>query len=253
MMKDNVLASVGDKEITRQMMINIMRTMPREEADFVAGEAGRKLLLDEMIAGELLYLEAIEQGWEREENFQSLLAEAKKGLLQRYAVGKLFEQIEIKDEDLRAYYESHKDDFKQEAQVSAKHILVDSLARAEEIAGQIERGMSFEEAARQYSTCPSKQRGGDLGAFGRGKMVKEFEDVAFALEPNRLSQPVKTRFGYHLIKVEDILEAKTAEYSDVKDKIQKTLFQAKQKEVYDQKLEALKEIYPVKVNLDGLK
>ena len=60
--------------------------------------------------------------------------------------------------------------------------------------------MSFEEAAGQFSTCPSGQQGGDLGEFGRGMMVPEFEDAAFALELNTVSEPVKTQFGYHLIK-----------------------------------------------------
>ena len=252
-MNENTLAIVGDREITKEMMISIMRSMPREEAEFVAGEAGRKLLLDEMIAGELLYLEAMANELDKEEDFLSLLEEAKKGLLQRYAVGKLFQSIPMEEEEILAYYNEHQQEFKQEAKVSAKHILVDTLEAAEKIAEEIKNGKSFEEAAKEYSSCPSKARGGDLGAFGRGQMVKEFEEAAFALEPNTVSAPVKTSFGYHLIKVEDILQAKTAELEEAKDKIKKILFQAKQKEAYDNKLKELKEIYPVQVNIGALK
>ncbi len=252
-MKENILATVGDREISREMMLSIMRSMPKEELDFVAGEAGRRLLLDEMIAAELLYLDATEQEWEKEADFISLLEEAKKGLLQRYAVGKLFDTIHIEEEELKAYYDAHQEDYKQEAKVSAKHILVSEREEAEKIAAEIAAGKPFEDAAREYSSCPSKARGGDLGAFGRGQMVKEFEDAAFSMEKNTVSAPVKTQFGYHLIKLEDILEAKPADFASVKEKLRKTLFQEKQKQVYAQRLEELKDKYPVQINLGALK
>lgn len=252
-MNENVLAVVGDREITKDMMISIMRSMPREEAEFVAGEAGRKLLLDEMIAGELLYLDAIAEDLDREDDFLSLLEEAKKGLLQRYRIGKLFREITVSEEEMKDYYQVHQADFQQEAKVSAKHILVDTLEQAEKIAEEIKNGKAFEEAAKQYSSCPSKERGGDLGAFGKGQMVKEFEEAAFALEPNTVSAPVKTQFGYHLIKAEDFLQAKVADFEAVKENIQKKLHQEKQKELYTQKLDQLKTEYPVQVNLGALK
>lgn len=252
-MNENVLAQVGDREITKEMMISIMKAMPREEAQFVAGEAGRKLLLDEMVAGELLYLDAEAQNMQEEEAFRSLLEEAKRGLLQRYALGKLFQQIQVSDEDLKAYYEENKEQFKKEAKVSAKHILVDNLELAEKILAEIKDGKAFEEAAGQYSSCPSKARGGDLGPFGKGQMVKEFEEAAFALERNAISSPVKTQFGYHLIKVDDILEESVATFEEVKEEIRARLYQEKQKAAYDKKLEELREVYPVKINLGALK
>lgn len=89
-------------------------------------------------------------------------------------------------------------------EVRAKHILVDTEAKANEILKKITDGeLSFEDAAMQFSTCPSKQQGGDLGYFGRGAMVKEFEDAAFSTEKDKISAPVQTQFGWHLIKVID--------------------------------------------------
>ncbi len=86
-------------------------------------------------------------------------------------------------------------------EISAKHILVDSLEAANHLLKKLEEGASFEELATEYSTCPSGKRGGDLGSFGKGMMVKEFEDAAFALEVGEITKtPVKTQFGYHLIK-----------------------------------------------------
>lgn len=88
--------------------------------------------------------------------------------------------------------------------VKASHILVDSEKEALTIKRDIESGkISFEQAAKKYSKCPSGQSGGDLGYFGRGQMVKEFENAAFALPVGKISAPVQTQFGYHLIKVTD--------------------------------------------------
>ena len=85
--------------------------------------------------------------------------------------------------------------------IQAKHILVDKKTLAEDIIEQINMGGKFEELARKHSTCPSRKKGGSLGEFGRGVMVKEFEKAAFALQKNQVTQvPVKTKFGYHVIK-----------------------------------------------------
>ena len=86
-------------------------------------------------------------------------------------------------------------------QVKASHILVNDEKAAKDLKTQIEGGMSFEEMAKQHSSCPSKRAGGDLGWFGKGQMVKAFEDAAFSLPEGKISEPVKTQFGYHLIKV----------------------------------------------------
>ena len=88
-------------------------------------------------------------------------------------------------------------------QVNASHILVKSEKEAIDIKKQIDNGASFEEMARKYSLCPSGARGGNLGYFGRGVMVPEFEKAAFDLPKGKVSHPVKTQFGYHLIKVID--------------------------------------------------
>lgn len=87
-------------------------------------------------------------------------------------------------------------------QVRASHILVNSEAQAQRLKAEIEKGeITFENAAKEYSLCPSGQNGGDLGYFGRNMMVKEFENAAFTLPLGKVSNPVKTQFGYHLIKV----------------------------------------------------
>lgn len=89
-------------------------------------------------------------------------------------------------------------------QVRASHILVNDEKTCSDLKSKIDSGsLSFEEAAKQNSSCPSKARGGDLGFFGKGMMVKPFEEAAFAAQTNEVVGPVQTQFGYHLIKVTD--------------------------------------------------
>jgi parvulin-like peptidyl-prolyl isomerase len=85
-------------------------------------------------------------------------------------------------------------------QVRASHILVQNLQEAQILQNQLSAGGNFDELAIQHSKCPSGKNGGDLGFFGRGAMVKPFEDAAFGLEVGSLSEPVQTQFGYHIVK-----------------------------------------------------
>ena len=86
-------------------------------------------------------------------------------------------------------------------EVRASHILVDTEAEAKNIKKMLDEGQSFDSLARKYSKCPSSEMGGDLGFFGKGMMVKPFEDAAFSLQVGQTSNPVKSEFGYHLIKL----------------------------------------------------
>lgn len=85
--------------------------------------------------------------------------------------------------------------------VRASHILVDSEKQAQDLKAKIDAGEKFEDLARKHSSCPSGRDGGDLGKFGRGMMVKPFEDACFSMQVGQVSAPVQTQFGYHLIKL----------------------------------------------------
>ena len=86
-------------------------------------------------------------------------------------------------------------------EASARHILVDSEAKCLELKSQIESGTDFAELAKKHSSCPSGKQGGELGSFGPGQMVPEFDKVVFSAELNKVQGPVKTQFGYHLLEV----------------------------------------------------
>lgn len=89
-------------------------------------------------------------------------------------------------------------------EVRASHILVKTESQAIDIINQLNAGKKFEKLAKKYSDCPSSRNGGDLGSFTKGRMVKEFEEAAFSMAPGQVSQPVKTQFGYHIIKVTEV-------------------------------------------------
>ncbi len=252
-MEKVILATVGDVEITKDQMVSILRNIPQEHQESVQGEEGRIRLLDEMIAGELLAIDAIANGLEDEEDFIEIVEEAKRGLLQRYAVNKLFDTIEVSDEEVSGYYDENSDQFMDAEKATAKHILVDTEEKATAIKEEIVAGKEFSQAAIDSSSCPSKERGGELGEFARGQMVKEFEDAAFSATIGELVGPVKTQFGYHLIIVDAITPTSVQPLEAVVEQIKQNLASAKQQQVYLNKVEALKEIYPVKVNPEGIK
>ncbi len=136
----------------------------------------------------------------------------------------------ISDEKLKEIYEENKESFLIQEKVRASHILVEgntpeSLKKIVEIKNRINSKEQFMQEAAKCSDCPSKCNYGDLGYFERGKMVKEFEDVAFSLEIGEISQPVRTRFGYHLIMVTDKKRSKIAPFESVKDALANRLAQ----------------------------
>lgn len=252
-MENNVIAKVGNIEITKQQMINIIRSLPQQQAMEVSTQAGAKKLLDEMIAGELLYLDALDNNLQADEEFKKTLEEATHGLLQRYAIQKLLQDVTATDEEIRDYFEKNKNKFISQDQLRARHILVEHEAEAKKIKGEIESGLEFSEAAQKYSTCPSKENGGDLGVFEKGRMVPEFEAAAFSLEVGELSDLVKTSFGYHLIMVDEKITSGEKSFEEVASQLNQMVVQEKQGEVYDATLAKLKAKYSVEVNEEALK
>ncbi|MED3551297.1 peptidylprolyl isomerase [Cytobacillus praedii] len=155
--------------------------------------------------------------------------------IENYLVTKklLEPRIKITDEEMKEYFEENKDSYAQAEQVQASHILVEDEVTAKEVRKKLDEGKDFTELAAEYSTDTSNSNsGGDLGYFARGEMVSEFEDAAFALEKGKISNPVKTEHGYHIIKVTDKKKAKEAVFDDVKEEIKTALFDTKMESEY---------------------
>lgn len=130
----------------------------------------------------------------------------------------------VSDAEVRGYYDQNRKMYDRPQEVKARHILVKDDATAKLVQQRAKGGADFGALAKEYSEDPgSKAEGGDLGYFGRGKMVKEFEEAAFTTPPGQLSPLVKTRFGWHLIKVEDRKAPRTQGFDEVKGEIRTNL------------------------------
>ncbi len=152
-------------------------------------------------------------------------------IISNYIQQTLASKVSVSDEESKKFYDQNIDKFKQPESVRASHILIglDAKAadadkkkareKAETIRRDLAGGADFSKLAKQHSTCPSNQQGGDLGYFGRGQMVPAFEQVAFTLKPGEISDVVETQFGYHIIKVVDKKDASTMPYKDAKPRI----------------------------------
>ncbi len=141
----------------------------------------------------------------------------------------------MSEADVRDRYEKEIAAQPGEEEVKARHILVDSEEQAKAIVAELEAGADFEELAKEKSTGPSGPQGGDLGYFTKGRMVPEFEAAAFAIEPGDFTkEPVKTQFGWHVIKVEDKRDAAPPAFEEVVEQIQRVLLQEKYMALLDQ-------------------
>ncbi len=184
---------------------------------------------DEDIQGEI---DSMKEYYGGEESFNMALAQAglaeedmKEDIKMNLKLKAVVEPyIEISEEDMKAYFEENKESLGEAEEVKASHILVESEETAKEVKAKLNDGGDFAELAGEYSTDQgSKDSGGELGYFGRGRMVPEFEEVAFSTKTGEISDIVKTSHGYHIIKVEDKKEAKEATFEDSKEEIKDIL------------------------------
>ncbi|MCI9071189.1 peptidylprolyl isomerase [Clostridium sp.] len=246
-MENKVLATVSGIEITENDLNAIIMRYPADKRGMFNSEMGRKQLLEQMISFDLMYKLGTEMKINETEEYKANLAQVEKDLLTQLTINKVLAEVTVTDDDAKKYYDEHKNEFDQPATVSAKHILVDNEELCNDVKNKIANGeLTFEEAAKQYSTCPSKEQGGNLGVFGRGMMVPEFEEAAFGLELEKVSEPVQTQFGYHLIKVDAKNEQKASEFNEVKGQIVQRLIQENQEKKYLDLMKELEAKYDVK-------
>lgn len=247
-MEKKVLATVGNTEITSDYIDEIIARYPAQQQAMLASDEGKRQVLEQAIAFELMSEFAKETGLDKTEEFKDQLNKFAKELLAQMVMKKTLSSVTVTDDEAKAFYEEHKENFVELETVTAKHILVASEEEAKKVEEEIASGsITFEDAANKYSSCPSKEQGGNLGSFSKGMMVPEFEEAAFNSEIGTVSEPVKTQFGYHLIKVEDKTEAKTKAFEDVKEQVVNMLIQERQQKKYLELIKELREKYGVKL------
>lgn len=241
----SVLATVNGKAITTEDVDRYILAMGRNGQSY-NNPQGRAAILEQLIAQRLFLLDAQRNLLEREQAFKDQLAAVKEQLLMEYAISKCVESVRVSEEDVRGYYDAHKEEMTQGETVNASHILVDSQEKAQELLDAIRAGeLDFEDAARQHSSCPSSQQGGSLGDFGRGQMVPEFDTACFEMEVGELRGPIKTQFGYHIIRLNAKNAPETLSYNDVRSQLYEQLTRERQQAAYQSKINQLKIMYPV--------
>lgn len=237
-----ILATVNGVEITEDIVNSTIAKFPPDKRSYFESEFGRAQLLDQIINVELINAYGLEINVQNDDFYKTQLEQAEKDIRFNATMNRVMKDVKVTEDDITEKYNSNPEAFNGPEAVGARHILVDTEDLAVTIRQQIIDGeTTFEEAALTYSSCPSKEAGGDLGSFGRGMMVPEFEEVAFAIELNTLSEPVETQFGYHLISVYDRQNAAIQTLDEVRDQIREAISQEKQMERYNDLIKELRE------------
>ncbi|WP_068310532.1 peptidylprolyl isomerase [Polycladidibacter hongkongensis] len=245
---DDVVAKVGDEVVTEADLAFTARDYS-QQLQRVPPTEWRKVLIDVMVEMDLLAEAAKKEGMQDDENFKRMMKfESNRALRNVYY--QKYVDSKVSEADVKAAYDEKYKDFVGPEEISARHILLESEADAKAVIAELDKGVDFAELAKEKSTGPSGPNGGELGYFGKGQMVPEFETAAFALDKGAYTkEPVKTQFGYHVIKKEDQRQAPAPTFEQVQQRLRQDLVVAKYEEVMeklkaDTKVEILKPEMP---------
>ncbi|NLK61908.1 MAG: peptidylprolyl isomerase [Fusobacteria bacterium] len=251
-----VLKKFGKLEITEKELNDELKNVPSQYKAYYESEMGRNNLIERIALGKMFEAEALAEGVEKTSDFKTEWEKTKNKFLISYYINKKLNEIEIKDSELEIEYEKNKENFKRNEEVKASHILLtvnvqepqeskeEKLNKITEIFNDIKEGkISFEDAAKEYSGCPSSKNGGDLGWFERNKMVAEFEAAAFSGEIGLYPQIVETQFGYHLINIIDKKPEGYIPFEELKEGLKEDILEKRKGERYREWEKELRDKY----------
>ncbi|HOV90961.1 MAG TPA: peptidylprolyl isomerase [Syntrophorhabdaceae bacterium] len=251
-----VLATIDNEKITIDEFNKDLDKIPVNMKMIVATQSGKKNYLEKLIIKKLLMREAKKENIEKDKEFQDRLSEIKDQLiLESLLKKKINLDSQITEDDMKKYYEKNKETFKREREINTRHILLNSEEEARQIKEKLAKGEDFAELARKYSIDPSaKANGGEIGFHPKGSLLPEYEDAAFKLtKVGQTSGIVKTKFGYHIIKLEGIKPPSYVSFDEVKDFIKQKLAQEKQTQALEKYITNLKSTAKITINEDLLK
>lgn len=213
------LAKIGSRSITDADMKSMLGAMPEAQKQQINSDNEMKSrMVDNLIVEELFVLEAEKTGVTKDKDFKAALERARRQLLaQRYLQKTV--QPKLTDKNVKNFFEKNKTRYSLD-EVHAYHVLLKTESEAKEVYEKAKKGEDFEVLAKKYSKDPSAaQNMGDLGFFTRARMVPQFSDAAFSLKAGEISKPVKTPFGYHVIKVVEKKNGKSVKFDEVKEQV----------------------------------
>jgi len=249
---DKTLVTIANKSITIKDFKNKLSKLPRHYQ--AVAEKNKKSLLDDMIVESLFLEDAVRKGIDKDKEIKDILEEAKKKIIiAKFVKLEVDDKVEIPEDQMKKFYDEHKDEFKAPEMWRASHILVASEGEARDVLSELSKSGSFENIAREKSIDATSSRGGDVGYFRVGQVVPEFENACVSLNVGQLSGIVHTQFGYHIIKLTDKKIEAFESYEDVKPRIENMLKLKKRVELFDELVVSLKEKYRVRVEPDAIK
>ena len=237
---NEVVASIGDEKISLSDFNTIIGYLDSQrQAMLEKNPQFKETFLRQVVQTMVLSNLAKEKGFDKEPDVkQQLKLFTDNFLANEFLRKEVVQKISIPESELKSYYDSHKEEFKTPEMVRASHILIKvspsasaeekkkAKEKAEDILKKIKSGQDFAKLAAEFSDDPgSKTKGGDLGFFEKGRMVKPFEDAAFSLKPGQVSGIIETQFGYHIIKVTEKKNAGIASFDTAKEQIKQKLLQ----------------------------
>ena len=248
-----VVAKYDGKEIKVSEIYKDLEQIPTFIRPQVLGGEGLNDFLDQHFARVLSLLDAEKNFDTYSKENPAVIADVTRRTLVKSLFDKILNPVTVSDTEINDFYNKNLSNFASPAQTHAHHILVKEEDTAKTLMATLEKEPAkFEEIAKSSSICPSGSQGGDLGNFAEGQMVAEFENACKAAEIGKVTGPVKTQFGYHIIRVDSRTPAGTMKLEDVKEDIKNQLLPQKQKEVFDAYVETLRKEFNVKVYQENL-
>ena len=227
----SVLARFDGTSITDGEFMDRIEALPKEMRNFAWQR--KKEFLNDLVSEHYLLKEAEKRKVQNEPEVKDLLEAARRKIIVSRLVQKeVDDKVSLGPDEAEKYYQDHRDEFMTPLTLRASHILVKTEEEAAGIKDAIEKDADFEDMARKTSLDATAIRGGDLGFFQRGRFVPEFEDAVFQMKKGQIAGPVKSQFGYHVIKLTDRLEPSLREFRDVKPFVEERLLSEKRSKAF---------------------
>lgn len=247
---DTIIATFGDFTITMEDLNTMWDNIPAEyKAQLTKGD-----VLDQMISEKLLIQDAKSKNLENDEKVAKQISDTINQILVQALIEKeVLNAAKVTDEEATEYYKDNQEEFTEKEQVHLFNILVETEEEANSVLEELNSGKDFSEVAKEKSTGPSADQGGDLGYIAKGSIIPEIEEVVFTLEIDSITEVIKSDYGFHILKISEKKPEELKSFDDVRESIIQNLLPEKQKSAFDNLIEELKSKTEIEINEEALR